>query len=112
LNFAILASTIPVNVTYQIDRAHSYLVNGIARYRDPDAWTFFNELIGDGYNPNAHIDVLVPQKLIYINIPKCASTSIKMILSSLVGRLEDLAAPARSKSIAESYRRCKIPRWS
>src|SRR5665213_1175049 len=27
-------------------------------------------------------------------------------------RLEDLAAPARSKSIAEGYLRCKIPRWS
>ena len=86
MDFSILASSLPVNVTYQIDRAHAYLLNGIARYRDPDAWAFFNELNGDGYNPNAHIDVLVPQKLIYINVPKCASTSIKMILSRLVGR--------------------------
>jgi hypothetical protein len=39
-----------------------------------------------GYNPNAHIDALVQQKLIYVNVPKCASTSIKMMLSRLVGR--------------------------
>ena len=86
MNFAILATNIPVNITYHIDRAHAYLRNGTARYRDPDAWAFCNELNRDGYNPNAHIDILVQQKLIYVNVPKCASTSIKMILSRLIGR--------------------------
>jgi hypothetical protein len=86
LNFADLATSIPANIEYHIDRAHSYLLNGISRYRHPDASAFYNELNGGGYNPNALIDVLIRQKLIYVNVPKCASTSIKMILSQLVGR--------------------------
>ena len=86
MNFADRATSIPAKIEYHIDRAHSYLLNGISRYRNPDASAFYNELNGGGYNPNALIDALAQQKLIYINVPKCASTSIKMILSRLVGR--------------------------
>lgn len=86
MTFADRATSIPAKIEYHIDRAHSYLLNGISRYRNPDASAFYNELNGGGYNPNALIDALAQQKLIYINVPKCASTSIKMILSSLVGR--------------------------
>lgn len=71
---------------YYFDRARSYIINGVAHYRDPDAWTFYNELIGGGYDPNAHIDAIFQQKLIYVCVPKCASTSIKMILSRVIGR--------------------------
>jgi hypothetical protein len=78
----------PVNIilNYYTHRARSYFDNGVARYRDPEAWAFYRELSGDGYNPNAHIDVLVQQKTIYVCVPKCASTSIKMILSKAIGR--------------------------
>jgi hypothetical protein len=86
LNFADLATGILAKIEYHIDRAHSYLLNGIFRYRHQDASAFYNELNGGGYNPNELIDALVQQNLIYINVPKCASTSLKMILSSLVGR--------------------------
>ena len=71
---------------YYFDRARSYFLNGIASYRDQNASRFYRQLIGGGYNPNAHIDVMVQQKLIYISVPKCASTSIKMMLSRVIGR--------------------------
>jgi hypothetical protein len=58
LNFADRATSIPAKIEYHIDRAHSYLLNGISRYRNPNASAFYNELNGGGYNPNALIDAL------------------------------------------------------
>jgi hypothetical protein len=71
---------------YYLDRARSYFINGVAHCRDPNASTFYSELKDGGYDPNAHIDAIVQQKLIYVCVPKCASTSIKMILSRVIGR--------------------------
>ena len=47
---------------------------------------FFAALCDGGYDPNAHIDVLPKQRLMYISVPKCASTTIKVALSALNGR--------------------------
>jgi Sulfotransferase family len=70
---------------YTLGRARSRLRNAVDRRRDPDAAAFYADLSG-GYDPNARIDVLPSHKLIYVCVPKCASTSIKMILSTLAGR--------------------------
>src|ERR1700756_3876288 len=86
LNIANLATSVPASFEYHIGRARAHVLNGIARYRHREAAAFYNELSSGGYDPNDLIDALVPQKLIYVSVPKCASTSIKMILSMLVGR--------------------------
>ena len=36
-----------------------------------------------GFDPDAHIDVLPRHRLIYLSVPKCASTTIKSALSAL-----------------------------
>lgn len=46
-----------------------------------------------GFDPRAHIDVLPQHKLLYVCVPKCASTTIKAILSALNGRTD--VAPQR-----------------
>ena len=86
LSIAFSDVNISANLAYHFDRARAHLLNRISRFRDLDSLAFYRELMIGGYNPNAHIDALVQQKLIYVNVPKCASTSIKMILSRLVGR--------------------------
>lgn len=83
MNIAHLATA---SFEYHIGRARAHVANGIARYRHRDAAAFYNELNSGGYDPNVLIDALVQQKLIYIGVPKCASTSIKMILSMLARR--------------------------
>jgi Sulfotransferase family len=54
--------------------------------RDPRAQAFYARLIAHGYEPNRHIDVLPDHRLIYVCVPKCASSRIKMTLSTLIGR--------------------------
>jgi hypothetical protein len=39
-----------------------------------------------GYLPNVLIDVVPEHRLIYVNIPKCASTTVRVFLSQLIGR--------------------------
>lgn len=58
----------------------------IVGWRDPQAYAFYAQLLARGYAPNAHIDVLPEQRIIYICVPKNASSRIKMTLSSLLGR--------------------------
>lgn len=71
---------------YFLSQACSSFTNRVVRLRKSSAWTFYSELIRGGYDPNAHIDALLQQKLIYVCAPKCASTSIKMMLSRISGR--------------------------
>lgn len=55
-------------------------------WRDPQAYAFYTRLVAGGFAPNAHIDVLPDQRIIYVCVPKNASSRIKMTLSSLLGR--------------------------
>lgn len=71
---------------YYLHRARAYLGFALDRCRDPDAADFYSDIRTNGYAPNAHIDALPNHKLIYVSVPKSASTSIKMILSRLLGR--------------------------
>jgi hypothetical protein len=56
------------------------------RILHPQAQVFYDRLIEGGYAPNAHIDVLPAYQVIYVCVPKCASSSIKSTLSTLIGR--------------------------
>ena len=53
---------------------------------DPQAYAFYAWLMVGGFAPNMHIDVLPEQRIIYICVPKNASSRIKMTLSALLGR--------------------------
>jgi hypothetical protein len=50
------------------------------------AHAFYAQLMAKGYQPNALVDVLPEQRVIYVANPKCASSRIKMTLSNLLGR--------------------------
>jgi hypothetical protein len=58
----------------------------IVGWRDPQSYTFYTQLVAGGFAPNAHIDVLPKQRVIYVCVPKNASSRIKMTLSILLGR--------------------------
>jgi len=70
------------------------------RWRNPEAYRFFAELMERGYHPDGHIDVVPEYRLIYIGNPKVASSTIKKSLSSLTdrapGSLDDLHRRGRS----------------
>jgi hypothetical protein len=68
---------------YTLTCARANVVNWRDRLLDPEATSFFETMAEGGYNPNAHIDVLPRHGLIYISVPKCASTTIKGALSVL-----------------------------
>lgn len=68
---------------YTLTCARANVVNWRDRLFDPQAASFFETMAEGGYNPNAHIDVLPRHGLLYISVPKCASTTIKGALSVL-----------------------------
>jgi hypothetical protein len=71
---------------YLFNRTTAKLINLRDRLIDPAAFAFFRTLTDGGFRPEAHIDVLPHQRLIYVCVPKCASTTIKGTLSVLEGR--------------------------
>ena len=67
-----------------------------ARLTHPIAHRFFADLMTQGYHPNALIDVVPDHRLIYVGVPKAASSTIKKSLSRLAkGNAEDLQAVHR-----------------
>lgn len=58
----------------------------IVGWRDPQSYEFYMQLVANGFAPNAHIDVLPEQRVIYVCVPKNASSRIKMTLSAVLGR--------------------------
>jgi len=68
-------------------------VNLRDRWLDRPALSFFEAMQAGGFDPDAHIDVLPRQRLIYVSVPKCASTTIKSALS----RIQIGAAPPPDK---------------
>jgi len=77
----------PINHHWRhyLGRARSAVVNVFNGLLDPTACSYFAKLMAQGYDPHSHIDVLPEHRLIYVCIPKCASTTIKMTLSALAG---------------------------
>ena len=61
----------------------SRIINRRAQRRDPAAASFYNAMRENGYDADTYIDVLPKQRLIYLNVPKSASTTVRSILSTL-----------------------------
>jgi len=68
---------------YLFDRASSRVVNWRDHWLDPSAESFFQAMNAGGFDPDALIDVLPRYRLIYVCVPKSASTTIKSALSAL-----------------------------
>jgi hypothetical protein len=79
-------STLSSHCEYYFSGAFSGVRNYRDRWFDRSAAAFYSQLIGEGFAPNSHIDVLPQHRLIYVCVPKCASTTIKMALSRLTSR--------------------------
>ena len=79
---------------YYLDRARAYAINWLDGQRDPHAAAFYSALLAKGCEPKALIDLVPTHRILYLCIPKCASTTIKMALSTLIGR-----APASFEQI-------------
>mgnify|MGYP005855749599 CR=1 FL=1 len=59
------------------------------RWANPDAYRFYTDLMEHGFHPDGLIDVLPDHRLIYVGVPKAASSTIKKSLSSLAARHPD-----------------------
>jgi hypothetical protein len=66
-----------------LERAAQRVIVGTA---DPAAYAFYRRLTAHGYEPDRHIDVLPDHRLVYVCVPKCASSRVKLTLSALLGR--------------------------
>jgi len=53
---------------------------------DPAAAEFYTKFISDGYEPELLVNVLPVQKLLYVALPKAASTRIRQTLARVAGR--------------------------
>lgn len=53
---------------------------------DPLAYQYYSNIISAGYDPTKTIDVVPEGRVIYVAVPKAASTSVKMVLSTFLGR--------------------------
>lgn len=53
---------------------------------DPAAAEFYDNLVAGGYEPDEMVKVLPRHKLIYIAVPKVASTRIRQTLATVAGR--------------------------
>lgn len=71
---------------YFLDGAAKGITNRYERFINSEASGFYNNLTRGGFDPDSLIDVLPQHRLIYVCVPKCASTTIKMTLSRLGGR--------------------------
>jgi len=54
-------------------------------WADPPARAFYDRLRREGYDPAAHIDVVPQLRILYIAVPKAATSTIKALLGSLMG---------------------------
>ena len=72
----------------------------IVGWRDPQSYQFYTQLVAGGFAPNAHIDVLPEQRIIYVCVPKNASSRIKITLSALLGRNLTLEWQAHKRKLS------------
>jgi hypothetical protein len=67
---------------------------------DPQAYAFYGRMLAEAYEPNRHIDVLPWQRVIYVCVPKCASSRIKIVLSEVIGRSPQSASEANQRKLS------------
>lgn len=77
---------------YRVGLARSRIANFLDGCFDPQASKFYGNLVAEGFDQLAHFDVLPRQRILYLCIPKCASTTIRMALSQMVGEPASCAA--------------------
>jgi len=70
---------------YRVGLARSRVTRFIDSCFDPEASRFYSDLVERGFDQLSHIDVLPRQRVVYLCIPKCASTTIRMALSAMIG---------------------------
>jgi hypothetical protein len=62
---------------------------------DPRAARFYEQLVTGGYEPDLLLNVLAAHKLLYVAVPKAASTRIRRTLAQAVGRYVISLKPSR-----------------
>jgi hypothetical protein len=62
---------------------------------DPGAAHFYEKLVAGGYEPDLLLNVLPAHKLLYVVVPKAASTRIRRTLAQAVGRYVISLKPSR-----------------
>ena len=82
----VTSAVILEHCNYLYTRLRSRVLNGFAYLADAPAAAFYRDLVARGYLPNVLIDVLPEHRLIYVSVPKAASTTIRMVLSVMIGR--------------------------
>jgi len=71
---------------------------GVAKLTNPESIAFYRKVTSGGYEPEKNIIVLPRHKLIYVTVPKSASTRIRRTLARIEGRFSrSLRQSKRSK---------------
>jgi hypothetical protein len=75
----------------------------IAGFTNPGSVAFYQKMMSGGYEPEKHILVLPRHKLIYVAIPKSASTRIRKTLARLEGRFSRSLKPKKRSNYRGPY---------
>lgn len=73
-------------------RPYFYAIDDITRKiivgtRDRLSYDFYTRLVDSSFEPNRQIDVLPKQRLLYVCVPKCASSRIKMTFAGALSEI-------------------------
>ena len=88
---------------WYLRRLRAYVANQRDCWVNPSAAAFFNSVRENHFDPETYIDVLPQYKLIYLFVPKAASSTIRSVLSSL-----EVGTPPPAPQALLSRRRCGI----
>jgi hypothetical protein len=114
-----LSNSVAHRVRYLQTCARTRLTNARDRLIGSPAASFYDN-VSSGFNAEAHIDVLPAYNLIYVSLPKCASTTIKSFLARLntqtiqngrhlhTRRISGIPSPIRA-GLSNFYRVAKNP---
>jgi hypothetical protein len=76
---------------------------GLAGILNPAAVKFYANLMSDGHEPTSLLNVLPKHKLIYVVVPKAASTRIRKTLARVEGRFSRSLNPSRRSQYRGPY---------
>jgi hypothetical protein len=74
-----------------------------AGFMGPSASEFCDRLWGGGYDPDSLINVVPTHKVIYVAVPKAASTQIKAILAQVAGKHSRSLKSSRRQKLRGPY---------
>jgi hypothetical protein len=103
----LIHACVPMRYLRAVEIAFKELPWMFSRYTagifNPAAVEFYQKLTADGYEPDALLNVLPNNKLIYIVVPKAASTRIRQTLARVENRLSRSLKPARKPKYRGPY---------